>query len=69
MISPDHVKRAALFRMGAGNYNKKPLLVKLKQSGWKTVFAKSIPETKILAFLLNDVIDGKTGGIDYGSHL
>jgi hypothetical protein len=55
--------------MAVENYNKKPLIVKLKQNGWKTVFAKSIPETKILAFLLNDVIDGKTGGIDYGSHL
>jgi len=55
--------------MAVGNYNKKPLIVKLKQNGWKTVFAKSIPETKILAFLLNGVIDGNTGGIDYGSHL
>ena len=55
--------------MAVENYNKKPLIVKLKQNGWKTVFAKSIPETKILAFLLNDAIDSKTGGIDYGSHL
>jgi hypothetical protein len=67
MISPDHVKRGPI-TISAYYIQRKLPAVKLKQMK-ENGRGRARHGTKILAFLPNGAIDGRTGGIDHGSHL